>query len=52
MLLKSDSWIVKTLCWINSPSKHLPALFPLWVMSVRVGNDYTSFVRISFKKPH
>lgn len=51
MIVRSNSKLLRVLMFINSPTQYLPRLFPLWVLAVRVGNDCTSFVRVSFRQP-
>ena len=48
MLMRADSKLLKAILFINSPTEKLPQLFPLWVMAVRVGNDYTTMVNVTF----
>lgn len=51
MIMRSDSKLLKILMFVNSPTQYLPRLFPLWVLAVRVQNDCTSFVSVTFRKP-
>jgi hypothetical protein len=51
MLMRYDSRLLRVLVCVANPSQYLPALFPLWVMPARVGDDYTTFVRVTFGRP-
>jgi hypothetical protein len=51
MLMRYDSRLLRVLVCVANPSQYLPALFPLWIMPARVGNDYTTFVRVTFGRP-
>lgn len=51
MLLRSNSLALRALMFASSPTYLLPALFPLWIMPARVGNDYETFVKVSFRRP-
>ncbi len=52
MLMRANSPLLRVLMFLSSPTYLLPALFPLWVMPARVGNDYETFVTVSFRRPH
>jgi hypothetical protein len=51
MLMRYDSRLLRVLVCVANPSQYLPALLPLWVMPARVGDDYTTFVRVTFGRP-
>jgi hypothetical protein len=51
MLLRADSFLLKVLLFIASPSERLPSLIPLWIMPARVGRDYETFVKVTWGQP-
>jgi hypothetical protein len=52
MIVRRDSKLLRVLMWVNSPTQHLPRLFPLWVMPARVQYDCSTFVTVTFRQPH
>ena len=51
MVVRANSLFVRFLLVISSPVSFLPALFPVYLESVRVGSNYTDFVRVRFTRP-
>jgi len=51
MLVRADSFLLKVLLFIASPSERLPSLIPLWIMPARVGKDYDTFVKVTWGQP-
>jgi len=49
MLMRADSRTLKVLMFLSSPVPWLPSLFPLWVEHARVGNDYSTFVKVTLR---
>lgn len=52
MLMKSNGLALKVLMFIASPTMYLPVLLPIWITNVRIGNDCTSMVHVSWGKPN
>jgi len=49
MILRSNSFALRALLWVCWPCQYIPhRLVPLRVEACRVGQDYTSFVRVSW----
>lgn len=46
MVVRADSTFLSILLILANPTPRLPKLLPIAVEHARVGNDYTSFVRI------
>lgn len=46
MVIRADSLFLRALLFVASPTPLLPRLLPIAVEHARVGNDYTSFVRV------
>jgi hypothetical protein len=49
MLLRSNSFLLKLICFVASPTQYLPALIPLQIERARVGQDIDSFVTVKFR---
>ena len=50
MVMRESSILLKVLLFINNPSMRMPSLFPLWIEPARVGNNYTDYVKVSFRR--
>lgn len=48
MLVRVDGFAFRTLMVLTFPSMYLPRLMPLRFEHARVGNDYTSWCKVSF----
>jgi hypothetical protein len=49
MIVRTDSLIVRVLLLLANPTMRLPRVFPLYVRVVRVGQDTTTFCRVTFR---
>lgn len=50
MLMKANSILLRAMMFVASPTHLLPRLIPLCVEQVRVGNNYTDFVRVTLRR--
>lgn len=50
MVMRESSILLKVLLFINNPSMRMPSLLPLWIEPARVGNNYTDYVKVSFRR--
>jgi hypothetical protein len=50
MLVRADSFLLKVLLFIASPTERLPNLIPLWIMPARVGGDNHTFVKVTLRR--
>ena len=49
MIVRRDSFKFKLIMFLWSPTQWLPPLFPLRTEHVRIGDNTTDYLRITFK---
>lgn len=49
MIVRTNSRAFRVLCFLASPVPWLPRIVPLWIEACRVGQDYTSFAKVSLR---
>lgn len=50
MLMRADSFLLRVLLFIASPTERFPSLIPLWIMPARVGTDTETFVKVTLRR--
>lgn len=49
MICKTNGLFVKVLLTVLNPLPQLPSLLPIWIESVRVGTDTTTWCKITIR---